>query len=195
MVRQALMELAEAGYARREQGRGTFATIPRVEQGPRKLTSFTDEMNLRRLRAGSRVLEQLVTPVDGELAGVLGIREGDRVLRLKRLRFAAREPMGIQTAAPLDLAPDLAKENLAGVSLYEALEWKYGLKAASARETHFAVPLGASDAQLLQVANGAPALAAERLTLRADGRPIEWTCSPMRGNRYKVVLNLVDLSR
>jgi len=183
------MELAEAGYARREQGRGTFATIPRVEQGPRKLTSFTDEMNLRRLRASSRVLEQLVTPVDGELAGVLGIREGDRVLRLKRLRFAAREPMRIQTAhVPLDLAPDLAKENLAGVSLN-------GLKAALARETHFAVPLGACDAQLLEVANGVPALAAERPTLRADGRPIEWTCSPMRGNRYKVVLNLVDLSR
>ena len=190
-VRQALKDLAEAGYVRREQGRGTFATKPRVEQGPRKLTGFTEEMSQRGLRASSRVLEQAVAGADVELARTLGIAEGAPVLRLKRLRLADGETMGVQTAhVPLDLAPGLAEEDLSGASLYEMLQRKYGLRADSARETHFAVALGAADARLLGVAEGAPALAAERLTLRADGRPIEWTCALMRGDRYKVVLNL-----
>src|SRR5262249_26473857 len=56
-VRQALQELASAGYVRREQGRGTFVAKATLDQGPRELTSFTEEMKRHRLQASSRVLE------------------------------------------------------------------------------------------------------------------------------------------
>jgi len=42
-VRQALRDLAELGYIRREQGRGTFVQRPPVILGPRELTSFTGD--------------------------------------------------------------------------------------------------------------------------------------------------------
>src|SRR5690606_7098520 len=50
-VRHALRELADHGYITRRQGRGTFVRNRALEQGPRALTSFTDEM--RRYGLGS----------------------------------------------------------------------------------------------------------------------------------------------
>src|SRR5919108_90280 len=57
-VRQALRELAQLGYIRREQGRGTFVQRPPLVEGPRELTSFTEEMRRQGVLASSEILEQ-----------------------------------------------------------------------------------------------------------------------------------------
>ena len=56
-VRQAMRELAQLGYVRREQGRGTFVQRPPLVEGPRKLTSFSEEMRRHGAQASSEVLE------------------------------------------------------------------------------------------------------------------------------------------
>jgi GntR family transcriptional regulator len=190
-VRQALRDLAERGYIRREQGRGTFVAFPELEQGPRDLTSFSEEMRRRGFRPASRVLEMRVAPATAEVADGLQIEPGRDVVVLKRLRMAGGEPMGIQTAhIPLDLAPGLDSEDFENQSLYEVLQRKYGLHPASARETHFAVAVEPEEARVLQVEAGAPALAAERVTFLRGGRPMEYACSVMRGDRYRIALEL-----
>ena len=63
-VRQALKELADSGYVRREQGRGTFVERLQLKQGPRALSSFTEEMRRHGLRSGSRILRSEVAPAD-----------------------------------------------------------------------------------------------------------------------------------
>jgi len=192
-VREALKLMSAAGLVRREQGRGTFVNAPRLTQGPRQLTCFTGEMKQSGLRAHSRVLEAEVINCGADLALRLGIEPGDSVFRLKRVRFANDEAMGIQTAyLPLSLVPGIEAEELSSRSLYATLEQRYGLKPAGARETHFAVGLEADDARQLGLEAGSPALAAERLTRLADGRPLEYVVSIMRGDRYRIILNLGD---
>jgi len=48
------------------------------------------------------------------------------------------------------------------------------------------------EAELLRVPVRSPAMTAERITLLSDGQPFEFVQSVMRGDRYKIV---VDLTR
>jgi GntR family transcriptional regulator len=195
-VRQALRDLQQSGYIRREQGRGTFVQGPPLEEGPRDLKSFTAEIQGHGLTATSRVLEQGLVEAPAEIAACLGIREGDPVFRLRRLRFAEGEPMGLQTAyVPATLAPGIEQLSFTDASLYEILAARYSLYPASARETHKAVAVPEDAAPLLRVPAGSPVLAAERLTSLEDGRPLECVHSIMRGDRYKVVLDLSRVTR
>lgn len=192
-VRQALKEIADLGIVRREQGRGTFVEKPKVQQGPRALTGFTDEMRRHGLPAASKVLEKSIMEATPELAEALQVPVGSRLFVLKRLRLAEGEPMGIQTAhLPMELVPGLMDEPFENISLYALLQSKYGLRAANARETHFAVLVEPDQADLLGAPAGSPALAAERVTFLPGGRPLELVHSIMRGDRYKIVLDLVQ---
>jgi GntR family transcriptional regulator len=190
-VRQALGELVVIGLVRREQGRGTFVAEPKIELGPRDLTSFTQEMNGNGLRPSSTVLKQQVIEAEGEVAERLKLAKGSDVLELKRLRLAQGEPMGIQTAyVALNLTPELPKENFESVSLYEILEQRYGIVASHARELHYAVLLDRQDAKLLKVPAGSPGLAGERITFLRVDEPFELVYSVMRGDRYRIKLEL-----
>jgi GntR family transcriptional regulator len=195
-VRQALRDLAQMGYIRREQGRGTFVQGPPLEEGPRELKSFTAEMRSHGFNATSRVLEQGVIAAPADIAEHLGVPDGSAVFRLQRLRMADGEPMGLQTAyIAMALAPGIDQLSFADASLYEILGTQYALYPAAARETHQAVPLPEDVAPLLRAPAASPALAAERLTTLGDGRSMEFVQSIMRGDRYKIVLDLTRPTR
>jgi len=189
-VRQALQELAELGYIRREQGRGTFVARRKFDEGPRELTSFTEEMRRHELVASSRVLSQTTVEADARVAAALGQPVKSQVFVLKRLRLASGEPMSVQTAhIPATFVPGLVMEE--GVSLYEALQRRYHLYPARARETYVASAADQSCAELLGIPAGSPVFAVERVTHLPNDRPFEFVQSVVRGDRYSIVLDLV----
>ena len=191
-VRHALRELEQLGYIRREQGRGTFVQRPAVDLGPRELTSFTDELRRHGQTATSHVLERGTIAADASIAGKLEVAVGEPVFRLRRLRLADGEPMGVQTAfIPLRLVPGITDIRFEGASLYQVLSERYSLFPSHAHETHAAVPMSREDALALGLAPGTPALAGERIAYLADRRPLEYVQSVMRGDRYKIVLDLM----
>jgi GntR family transcriptional regulator len=189
-VRQALQNLAEQGYIRREQGRGTFVARRKFDEGPRELTSFTEEMRRHDLAAASRVLEQYVTEADVRIADALLLPLQSPIFVLKRVRLADGEPMSVQTThIPAAFVPGL--EIAEDASLYEVLQNRYHLYPARARETYFAMLAEPSTAELLNVPAGSPVFAVERVTMLPNERPFEFVQSTVRGDRYTIVLDLV----
>jgi GntR family transcriptional regulator len=189
-VRQALTELAQLGYIRREQGRGTFVAPRKFDEGPRELTSFTEEMRRHSLQATSRILGQSEGEADARVTDALRIPVGSPVLTISRLRLANGEPLSVQKAhIPAALVPGLRLSD--GMSLYEVLQRQYRLYPTRARETYVAALADEATAALLSISAGSPIFGVERVTFSTNEQPFEFVQSTVRGDRYAIVLELV----
>jgi GntR family transcriptional regulator len=162
----------------------------KFDEGPRELTSFTEEMRRHELVATSRVLSQRRVEADAKVADALRLPAKSSVFVLKRVRLAAGEPVSVQTThIPAAFVPGL--EVTEKVSLYEVLQRRYHLYPVRARETYFAAAANAAAAELLGIPAGAPVFTVERVTLLANEKPFEFVQSVVRGDRYSIVLDLV----
>lgn len=189
-VRQALAELVVEGRLLRIQGKGTFVAKPKVAQ-LLELASYTQGMRAHGLTPETRILDTGYVAADDELAALLRLRPGSRVLRIHRLRLADGEPMSVDTShLPARRFPGLQRNLDRHASLYEALATDYGVQLAEAEETIETVLADPRDARLLAVDVGMPLLLLSRHARDVTGAPVEWAQSRYRGDRYKLVTRL-----
>lgn len=190
-VVEALGALAQEGLISRQQGRGIFVTAPKVELGPVRLTSFTEETIRRGHVASSRLLGLGRLPAPTDLASKLEVDVDEMLVTVERLRLASDEPMGHQTCyLPERYVPGLADIAEPFTSLYGVLRARFGLAPTSAVDTYEPACADQRTASLLGVDPGAPVFAVERITRDQRGRVIELVRSRLRGDRYSVVLKL-----
>jgi len=189
-VRQALTELVVEGRLLRMQGKGTFVAKPKVAQ-LLELASYTQGMRAHGLRPQTKILDTGYLPADAQLAELLAIPPGSRVLRVHRLRLADGEPMSTDTShLPARRFPGLRRNLDRFASLYEALATAYGVQLAEAVETIETVLADPADARLLGVDVGMPLLLLSRQAFDVSATPVEWAQSRYRGDRYKLVTRL-----
>ena len=185
-VRQALSELVIEGRLLRMQGKGTFVAKPKVAQSL-ELASYTEGMRQHGLHPLTKILEIGYVTADDQLAGMLGIRPGGRVLRIHRLRLADGEPMSIDTShLPARRFPGLRRQLERHASLYETLRTGYGIQLAEAEETIETVLADPHDARLLGVDPGIPLLLLSRHAIDTSGLPVEWAQSLVPGRPVQV---------
>ncbi|NBB81918.1 MAG: UTRA domain-containing protein [Alphaproteobacteria bacterium] len=186
-VRRALEQLAAEGLIEQRRGSGTFVS-QRVRQPLSILTSFSDDVRARGMEPGARTLDAGIAVATSEEAIGLGLRPGERVSRVTRLRSANGIPLALEiTAVVADALPDPSA--VAG-SLYDLLGER-GLRPVRALQRLSAVALDRHEADLLEVPPGSPGLNIVRVGYAADGRPVEYTRSKFRGDRWDFFTELV----
>jgi GntR family transcriptional regulator len=188
-VRKALADLVSEGVLVQRRGSGTFVAAQRgrIEQPLSRLTSFTQDMQLRGLKAESQWLERSVALPTPQEAMVLGLSPGAEVCRLHRLRTADGVPMAIELAVvPRQFLPD---PQIVGASLYAALD-ELGARPVRALQRLHAISLPDYEAGLLQMPVGSATLFIERVSYLPDGRTVEFTQSHYRGDTYDFVAEL-----
>jgi GntR family transcriptional regulator len=190
-VRQALADLTAEGRLHRVQGKGTFAAEPKLAQRL-QLSSYTEDMRKQGLKPSSKLLEIEELPVEADLAKLLGIRVGAKILRLRRLRLADSQPMALETThLPLARFRGLRKHVSAGGSLYAVLREHYGVELERAEETIETALAGPREAEMLGADVGMPMLLLSRHSFATDGKPVEFARAIYRGDRYKFVTTLL----
>ena len=191
-VRRALSELAREQRIERTRGRGTFVLHPRMDLNFGGTRSFSDEMQTRGLDPATRLIAARPESAGEAVATALDIELGSPTLYVERLRLAGGEPLLLeQVHLPAERFPGLLASDLEHNSLYDLLVERYGTRIVRAREALEPVLLRTREAQLLDQAPGRPALLVEGVAYAADGRPIEFARSYVRGDRTRYYVERV----
>jgi GntR family transcriptional regulator len=191
-IRRALSELVRESRLERTRGRGTFVLAPRIDVDFAGALSFTEEMQTRGLDPQTRLVAARPEAAGEAVAAALGLELGSPTLYLERLRLADGEPLLLeQVHLPAERFPGLLASDLEGGSLYDLLTERYGVRVAKAREALEPVLLRAREARLLDRPPGSPALLIEGVASTADGTPIEFGRTFVRGDRTRYYVERV----
>jgi GntR family transcriptional regulator len=191
-VRRALSELTRENRIQRTRGRGTTVLPPRIERDFGGTLSFAEEMESRGLEAETRVVAARPESAGEVVARALRIEPGSPTIYLERLRVAGGEPLLLeQVHLPAERFPGLLASDLEHGSLYDILSSRYGTRIVRAREALEPVLLRAREARLLDLPARTPALLIEGTAYGADGAPVEYALSFVRGDRTRYYVERV----
>lgn len=174
-VRQALATLRAEGAVGGGQGKPPVVRARPIAQPFETFLSFSAWAHAVGRTPGQRTLEVARRPAPPEAADGLGLEEGAVVVQVLRLRLLDGRPAMVERTSfvePVgrllfDFDPDSG-------SLYQHLT-DHGVDLAVARHVFDAVAADGTDADLLDVASGAPLLRERRRTTSRDGEPLEWS--------------------
>lgn len=191
-VRHALGELAREERIERTRGRGTFVTAPRLERDFAGTLSFSQEMQSRGLDPGTKLVVARAERAGEAVAAALELSVGAPTLYLERLRLADGDPLLLeQVHLPAERFPGLLASDLERNSLWDILNERYATPIVRAREALEPVVLRTREARLLDQAPGRPALLVEGVAFAADGSPVEFARSYVRGDRTRYYIERV----
>src|SRR2546427_7194507 len=176
-ARHAMHRLAQEGLVFRVRGRGTFVGEPPTHRRANSLLSFSNEMRRQGRIPSSRLLGRALRVPTREEATRLQLKDGEKLLWLKRIRLADGHPIALEstrlhrrTAAAV-LAADLQSESLHAVLI------RAGCLPTKGRATIDAEPAGADDARWLKMRKGDPMLVERRGLPDHQRRPPAFTQS------------------
>ncbi|MBA2300123.1 MAG: GntR family transcriptional regulator [Chloroflexi bacterium] len=190
-VRQALGRLEQRGLLVRQQGRGTFASQPKIRQSATVLRGFFEEMVGQGLVPTSRLLsvEERVAPQS--LAQALELRLGETVYTITRVRSANTSPVVLERSSfPTRLVPGLLDMDLEHSSIYRLLEESFDARPIRATQSMEAIPAESWEAGLLDVPVESPLMLVQRTAWDGRGRAVEHARDFYRADRSRFVTEL-----
>ncbi len=175
-VRKAVDEMAADNLLVRKQGKGTYVAShndPRAMFRFLRLVPIDGEL----VQPESLPLECWRAKAGQEASRMLGIRQGDPIIIVRRLLRFARKPVVVdEIYLPGEIFKGLTLEMLQSWSgsLYSLFETQFGLRMIRAQERIRAVAADRSVSEALKVPEGKPLLSVERVTYTYGDRPVEW---------------------
>lgn len=185
-VRTALKELETLGYIYKRHGKGTFiSTQWKERQNLLEGYSFTEQMKELGKVPSTKITSLDCYEADEFIAPLVGIEAGDKLFRLKRIRYADGIPLMKETTfLPYDVFKTLTKTQLEGQSLYEVFANDFHQQIHYADEEFSASILSPEEAEVLDVDPHSACLRFMRTTLNHENRIIEYTISVARSDQF-----------
>lgn len=175
-VRKAIDEMAAENLVVRRQGKGTYVA---THSDPRAFFRF-----LRLVPLSGEVEPSISVPLEcwrakagPEAAKTLQINIGEPIIIVRRLlQFSGKPVVVDEIYLPGDVFTGLTLDVLKDYqgSLYSLFESRFGVRMIHAEERIRAVAADRVSADLLGVAEGAPLLSVERVSLTYGDKPVEW---------------------
>jgi DNA-binding GntR family transcriptional regulator len=189
-MRRAIQELVGKGLLVRKRGIGTQVVHGQVKRSV-ELTSLYDDLARTKQKPATHVLLHETGPVPDDVAVRLGLPVGADAVHLRRVRYAADEPLAImRNWLPVEVAR-FDTEELERGGLYARLR-SGGVRICVATQRIGARAADADEARLLAVKRGAPLLTMERTSYDDTGRAVEFGRHVYRSDTYSFETTLVE---
>ena len=190
-AKRALDELAAAGLAVRERGRGTRvrfqAPSPPIRSSAEGLF---ENLLMMGLKTEVQLLEFGYVKASDDVARALQIESGDVVQRAVRVRRLKGEPFSyLTTAVPEHIGRSYGRRDLASRPLLALLE-RCGVVVSSAEQVISPVLADTRVAPLLEVELGSALLRISRIVYDQLDHPVEYIIGLYRPDRYQYQMML-----
>ncbi|WP_116710169.1 GntR family transcriptional regulator [Actinomycetospora cinnamomea] len=182
-VREALRGLRAEGLVTAERGRAPRVRRAEIEQPVGTLYSLFASVEAAGLtqRSDVRVLD---VRADGVVAAHLGLEESTPLVHLERLRRAGDAPLAVDRVwLPATVAAPLLDADFTHTSLYTELAARTGTRLESGHERISAQVPTEGERKLLECGEDVAVFVIERTGI-AQGRPLEWRQTIVRGDRF-----------
>jgi GntR family transcriptional regulator, phosphonate transport system regulatory protein len=188
-VRRAVAALADQGYLRVEQGRGTFVAEHMLDYVLGRRTRFHANLRAQGREPGGQVLQSRIERADATVARELHLKTGTRVLVLEHVGEADGVPITYATHYfPAERFKGLAELYAASGSITAALK-ALGVPDYTRKVTRLSARLPTElEARHLAQAAARPVLQAEAVNVDADERPIQYSITRFAGDRVQMLV-------
>jgi len=185
VIRQAVSQLVEEGLLVRQRGKGTFVTKEPLHGGFNAVNPFFDEWQLQGRQVRVEILDNRLVVASMTVAAGLGVRPGEMVAYLRRLRFADDLPVAVDYRyMPRDLVEDIGESDFQQGAIWQVLRRHKNVEVAESVITIKAAAANAEVAQYLGVEIGAPVLDHEVQVIDLRGRVIILGSSLYHAERF-----------
>jgi GntR family transcriptional regulator len=184
-INKVMTELTRDGILYRRQGKGTFVSQKKIDQWFFRITSFKQDMIQRGLDPKTSVIEKKVITASSAVAAQLKVKAAEKVIFIKRLRYANDEPIMIESRyLNYKWCRKILNEPLETESIHNLLIQKYRLPLTKVHQYLEAIKINDEEAGYLGIDPGEPGFLLCRTTFTAE-TPVTWVNYIYRGDRYR----------
>jgi GntR family transcriptional regulator len=184
-VRQALRELELEGRINRRPGKGTFVTLPKVQEGTESFNLDVLEFNEHGLQLTWKVVSTDQMPASRDIAVRLQVEPESTIFSMRRLRIANNALIGYTISYVS--GNFMEKVDLSRTQEGGSMNYLTGVdfSKCTVERVVEALPAGREESKILEMAASDPVLVITRLLKNTDGKPIELFRGVYRGDRFQ----------
>jgi GntR family transcriptional regulator len=185
VVRQAVQQLVQEGLLVRRRGKGTFLANEPLRGGLDALQCFVDEWSLQGHSVRMELIDRRLVAANMTVAAGLGVRPGEIVAYLRRLRLADDLPVAMDYRyMQAELVSGIPDEDFLQESIWRVLRRHKNVMPGESRVTLKAAAATQEVAHYLGVPVGAPVLDHEVQVLDPRGRVLILGSSLYHADRF-----------
>ncbi len=185
-VKKAIEELISEGLLYRIPKKGTFITSKKITRSFNQLPSYSEDIRKMGFTPGALLVEMSKSVPEQRIAEKLNLNKDELIWKITRVRTADDVPIILSTSfLPVKIFPVLTREEVLD-SLYKALEEKYKNRPVWGNDFYTAINADRVLASLLEIEENKALLYSERISYSKKGRPLEFSTSYIRGDRFEI---------
>jgi GntR family transcriptional regulator len=194
-LRRALRILDEQGLIIRKHGIGTYIAEPKIDRKMEVVFRFSSDMQQRGFKPRAMLINFEQIMAESSMSKDLMVPISTQIYSILRLRSINHEPVMLESyLIPVPRFPRLDQYDLENRSIYEILEYEYGVPIARARQSFEPVIAADFEARLLDISVGDALMMEKRLSYDVNDLPIEFGKDRYRGDRFRFVTEAVPFS-